>query len=454
MKKYIAKFNNKLNAKGGVLKSVSLLMGGIVFAHAITILLLPLITRLYSPEDFSKLAVYSSLLGILSVIACLRFEIAIPLPKSDDIAEQLLSISIFCAIIFSLILASMLFIFSTSIESIMGNAYFSEILWLLPLGVLSASLYSAFKFWFTRIKDFKAVAQTKIQQSISSNSAQLLLGWLGYTSIGLLIGQLLYSGAGVFSLIRKKGIFKNLNYNALKETAIEYKHYPKYSVGEALFNTASSNLPMLIIAALAVPKEAGYLLLASKIMIIPMVLIGDSVSQVYYAYAIDAESEGRLAEFTNETMKKLALIGCAPLLFIGIVAPVTFPLLFGPDWGRAGTLVAWMTPWFILQLVISPVSIGLHIKNHQRYALMLQFFGLILNLSLMYLVSFNYSEYLTETYAVSSFLFYIMYFGVLKKSLNIENIYKIFINKYIFISVTLTSIFGFIITQIFSDLIT
>ena len=448
IKSVLEKINSKLNAQGGFLKSISLLAGGTAFAHIITVLILPLVTRLYSPEDFSKLAVYSSLLGMFSVVACLRYEVAIPLPKEEEVAERLLMVSIASSIISSLILAIILIFFPLYIAQILGNGYFPQIVWILPLGVLAASLYSAFKFWSTRVKDFKSIAKTKIQQSTSSGVAQLLLGWLDHTSIGLLIGQLFYSSAGVFSLIRKKSRFQKINFAQLKATCKEYIHYPKYSVGEALFNTAGVHLPMLIIAALAAPEEAGYLLLASKIMIIPMVLIGASVSQVYYAHANEAKYEDKLADFTYDTMRKLAFIGSAPLLLIGILAPVVFPLVFGSEWERAGVLVAWMTPWFIIQFVVSPVSMALHVSNNQRLAVILQFIGLVFKVAIVWLV-FKVTEiYISEAYAISGFLFYLIYLFVLKKSLHLRSVHKIFFSKkQIFLMITVVSI-ALIISEI------
>ena len=444
MKSLLDKINAKLNAQGGFLKSISLLIGGTAFAHAITVLALPLITRLYSPEDFSRLAVYSSLLGIFTVVACLRYEVAIPLPKNEEVAERLLIVSVFSSISFSLILAISLFVFSSNVEQLLGGGYFSQITWILPLGVLVASLYSAFKFWSTRTKDFKTIAQTKIQQSTSSVIAQLILGGFGYTGVGLLIGQFFYSGAGVFSLIRKKRKIQRSNFNKIKKTIIDYIHYPKYSVGEALFNAAGVHLPILIIAAVAAPKEAGYLLLASKIMIIPMVLIGASISQVYYAHANDAKQEDRLAEFTYQCMYKLALFGIAPLLFIGILAPTVFPLVFGSEWVRAGTLVAWMTPWFIIQFIVSPVSMALHVNNNQRLAVLLQFFGLVLKISLVWLVFKIDKNLISETYAISGFLFYLLYILMLVKTLKLKRIIRIFYDK----KVSLSSIFSIILALI------
>ncbi|MDH1706344.1 lipopolysaccharide biosynthesis protein [Acinetobacter johnsonii] len=421
MKSLLDKVNAKLNAEGGFLKSISLLVGGTVFAHAITILALPLITRLYSPEDFSRLAIYTSLLGIFSVVACLRYEVAIPLPQSDDEAERLLIISIINSLLFSLILFLLLFFLNPIIIQWFGNRYFSQITWLLPLGVLSASLYSAFKFWCTRTRDFKVIAKTKFEQALSSVIAQLGLGWLGMTSIGMLVGQFFYNGAGFFSLLRKKSKFTNPNYKNIKQTYKNYSNYPKYSVAEALFNTAGVHLPMLLIAIIAAPKEAGYLLLASKIMVIPMVLIGTSVSQVYYAHANEAKNKGELAKFTRNCMLKLFKLGAVPLIVIGLVAPWGFALIFGNEWKRAGELVAWMTPWFLLQFLASPVSLVLHICMRQKLALVLQFVGFVLRVGSIFLAIIVAKDLVSEFYAISGFIFYLIYLVLILKILkNIE----------------------------------
>lgn len=447
MKTFLEKINNKLDSQGSFLKAVSLLAGGTAFAHIITVLILPFVTRLYNPEDFSKLAVYSGLLSIFAVIACLRYEVAIPLPKANDVAERLLVISVVSSVLFSVLLALFLLIFSSYVERILGNGYFPQITWILPLGVLTASLYSAFKFWCTRTKSFKDIAKTKIQQSTASAVAQLSLGWFGFTAIGLLIGQLLYSSAGVFSLIRKKKRIKSFSFSEIKHTLKEYIEYPKYSVGEALFNTAGVHLPILIIAAVATSKEAGYLLLASKIMIIPMVLIGASVSQVYYAHANDAKYEGRLADFTHECMSKLALIGTAPLLLIGTLAPTIFPLVFGSEWQRAGVLVAWMTPWFIIQFIVSPVSMALHVNNNQRLAVILQFIGLVLKISMVWLAFKIEKNVISEVYAISGFLFYILYMFILVKYLDIKKTMKILLNKNVILSLIIAIIIFLIVLK-------
>jgi O-antigen/teichoic acid export membrane protein len=65
---------------------VSVLVGGTAGAQLITVLAAPLLTRLYSPEDFGLVAVCASLLALIGVISSRRYELAIPLPD-DDVEE-------------------------------------------------------------------------------------------------------------------------------------------------------------------------------------------------------------------------------------------------------------------------------------------------------------------------------------------------------------------------------
>ncbi|MDC4533125.1 polysaccharide biosynthesis protein, partial [Acinetobacter baumannii] len=94
MKSLLVKINSKLNAQGGFLKAVSVLVGGTAFAQLVGLICLPILTRLYSPEDYAVLGIYVAIVSILSVIACLRLEIAIPIPEKDAEAKSLLILSL------------------------------------------------------------------------------------------------------------------------------------------------------------------------------------------------------------------------------------------------------------------------------------------------------------------------------------------------------------------------
>lgn len=423
----VQKVKNKFHSQGGFFKSVSILVSGTAFAQALGVLVLPVITRLYSPDDFALFAIYSSILGILSVATCLRFEIAIPIPEKDKDALSLFILAVLSNIAFTSILVLVIFLFQVQILDLIQQPKLKPFIWLIPVGVLLAGLYNALQYWATRNKQFSTVAKTRITQSITSSAAQIAGGYYGFGAIGLIVGQIINFSAGIIKLSisfwkQSKCLFNEISIAKLKENWKRYDKFPKYSTFEALANVASSQLPIIIIAAVAIGPEAGYLILATKVMAVPMTLVGSAIAQVYLAHAPEYYNKGKLRGYTLQTIKKIALLTIAPLISIGAMSPFLFPIVFGEEWSRAGYMVAWMIPWFTMQILGSPVSMSLHVTGNQKIALLLQFFGFVIRVGGLIVIGFYYANWAFEYYALSGFVFYSLYLLVIMSILKSEEI--------------------------------
>lgn len=422
MKSLLEKLNAKLNAKGGFLKSISMLVGGTAFSQLLALLALPLLTRLYTPESFTVLATYASILAILTAIACLRFEIAIPIPEDKSGAIHLLVLSILSVIVITL-LTWLSVSFCADLINKLTNYRLMDYLWLLPLGVFFSGLYNALQYWMTREKVFSLIAKTRMTQAASGVGTQLGFGYAGVTPLGLLLGHLLNSGAGIFNLFRYffkyyRDIFFKITFAELKKTFKRYDHFPKYSTWEALTNSAGIQLPILIIATLGVGAEAGFLMLAMRLLSAPMGLIGGSVAQVYLVEAAKKHHQGELKSYTKKMVLMLAKVGFIPLFLAGILAPFAVPFLFGDKWQRTGILISWMVPWFFMQFITSPVSMSLHITNNQRIAMLLQIAGLFFRTGAVWAAISFYNIWIGEIYALSGLLFYFIYLIVVFMVIN------------------------------------
>ncbi len=417
-------FKNLLS-KSKFAKNVLTLMTGTALAQIIPIGISPILTRLYSPEDFSVFAMYSAILSIFSVIACLRFEIAIPISKNNKEACELVLLALTSTCFISAISGLIILLFNEQITQISSNKL-EGFLWMIPLGIFFSGGYAAFQYWATRQKNFNQVARTRIGQSISCAFIQLGLGFLGVSPLGLLLGSLFQAGAGVVGLGTRflkdvKHFLGQIKINNLINTFRAYDKFPKYSTWEALANSAGMQLPIILIASYSVGSEAGYLMLAMRLLSAPMSLIGGAVAQVFLSEAPARAHSGELKAFTIKTVGSLFKIGVLPILAVAILAPFFVPLIFGESWARAGTLISWMAPWFLVQFIVSPVSMTLHIVNAQKVALVLQVFGVLLRVSSVYLGFFLFKEYVVELYALSGVVFYLIYFYVVLKVLRNNN---------------------------------
>ena len=90
-----------LKQQKSIAGGAGLLMLGTVISQAIVIISSPVLTRLYSPEEFGVLAVYVSFFAFLTIVISLRFELAIPLSRSTS--EALAVVKLCVLITFSLV---------------------------------------------------------------------------------------------------------------------------------------------------------------------------------------------------------------------------------------------------------------------------------------------------------------------------------------------------------------
>ena len=418
--------------KNKFIKNVFILAGSTALAQGITFAFLPLLTRLYTPNDFGILAIYVSFVGVFSAAACLRLDIAIPLAKGRQEAQSLLMLSIIFCFMTSIISTGIIYgiiIFSSTASNI---AKLKPYFWLIPLGVLTAGLYSSLQFYAIKESQFKKVAKTRLWQSICGVAIQVSIGLLGFlNAFGLIFGQMVSGGAGILSL--SQGV---LNIKVLRIfisrrvrmafVLIKYKNFLKYSTIESLANSASIQVPIILIFMYSSVSEAGYIMLAMKMMQVPMRLVGASIGQVFLSQAAEENRLKRLDQFVMRSINSLIKAGCGPIIFIGMLAPYFVPYIFGSSWVRAGAIVIWMTPWFVVQFLVSPIAMVLHVTENQKTALYLQISGLLIRvLAVVLPVTFSLG-YMVESYAVSGFIFYLLYLSKVLSAVNI-NLYDLLV---------------------------
>ena len=82
---------DNLKPKSEFSRNVLTLMTGTTIAQAIPIAISPILTRIYTPEDFGMFALYMSIASILSVVATGWYELAIMLLKKDEDTVNILA---------------------------------------------------------------------------------------------------------------------------------------------------------------------------------------------------------------------------------------------------------------------------------------------------------------------------------------------------------------------------
>lgn len=401
-----------------LLSQIGRLAGATALAQGLSIAALPILTRVFRPEDFALLAVFTALLGLISVVAGLRLNLAIPLPQDDGEAAALLSLSLLATTAVSVCVAVLCLGWSAPISVALGAPEIAPFLWLLPPAVWLAATYAALQYWSSRARRYREIARTRLSRSAGGTCTQLLFAALYPSTIGLVAGQIVTSGAGVLSLARSlwrhdRRAFSALTIQQLTKTWRQWWRFPALSVPEALTNAAGLQVPVLLIAAWSAGPEAGFLMLCMRLLGAPMVLLGTSVGQVFLTEAPGHARTASLGQFTKRTITNLAATGVPLIAAAGLLGPLVFPAIFGDSWRAAGDLLFVMTPWFALQFITTPVSAVLQIRGRLGLAIGLQLAGLAMRVGAILLATKIAPHALPEAFSIASAAFYALYLLVI-----------------------------------------
>ncbi|MGC5324935.1 oligosaccharide flippase family protein [Brevibacillus sp. SYSU BS000544] len=409
----MALLKNRL-AKGHFVRNVLTLMTGTTIAQAIPIGISPLLTRIYTPDDFGVFALYSSITSLLVVISTARYELAIMLPEEEDDAVNLVGLSIIIAGLYSLVLVLLIWVFFDLLSLLIGETI-SSWLYFVPISVFLTGTYQTITYWLNRKKNYSMLAKNKVNQTATTAISNVGLGYMNIKPGGLIFGTVLGQFVAILSIIirlwsedRKKLV--KITREKIKYNALRYIDFPKKSSIGIMFNTTASQLPLLLISLFYGSAILGWYSLTVRVLSSPMSIIGTSVSQVFYEKALIAEKEKKLLELVKKTTKILTVIISIPLTILFIFAEDLFVLVFGESWLEAGVIVKIMIPFFIVRFIFSCQSTLLMVKRRMDYEVKFNAVFMVSQVLSLVLGLFLFQEYIYafSLMACSGFVIYLV----------------------------------------------
>lgn len=350
--------------------------GGTATGQAIVVAASPILTRIYTPEEFGVLAVFGSLLGILGVVASLRYDLAIPLPEKDQEAVNVMALSLLVAMAFSAITAAIVIPFGKPIGLFFDVPMLGDYIWLLPLSLLLMGVYQVFNNWAVRKRLFPVIAKTKILQS----SSMVIVQAAGYAAgpLALIVGRIFGQVAGLSSLggktlqnIKASNVWPS--YSGVTAAAAKYRSFPVYSSWSGLLSTGGPQVPPILFSLFYGASAAGVYYLAHRVIALPLSVLGGSITSVFMPDAVEALRENRLQTVVANVHRTLSYVAMPPAVALFLTAPEVFVYAFGESWAEAGIVVRWLTPMLFLQFVVSPLSRTFTVLQRQRLGLSLHF---------------------------------------------------------------------------------
>lgn len=363
---------NRIVPQGRFMRAVTLVALGTVLGQGAIVAAAPVLTRLYTTENFGTLAVFVSLYTILVSVNSLAYELAIPLPEDDHDSAQLLVLVLGLVLLTTGLFAIGVTLLAEHLAAITAAPELNGLLWLLPLGLLMGGFYQGLNYWTIRKKSYRALAVSRISLGVGMVAVQMIGGALAVGAGGLLAGHVaaFVAAAAVLAVAawRSHGdLLRGVDFAGLWRAAARYRRFPQFTSWSNLLNTAGLNLPSLLVAALYGAETAGLLMLGQRVIGAPMALLGTSVAQVYLGRAAELKRDDppALERMFYRTAARLLLVGLLPIMILLILGPPLFALVFGAEWETAGRYVQLLAPAMLMQFMVSPISQTIFVLERQ-----------------------------------------------------------------------------------------
>ena len=365
----------------GLLRAVLTLVAGGAIAQALPLLLGPWLTRLYSPEQFGVYHLFAAVSANLAVVACARYEFALPLVGDAVDAAALRALCL--RVLAGVTLASALGAAAWLAWS--GHGWTA---WL-PVAVAVLGWLSLATLWATRAQAYRALAIARVVQYGGASLAQAGAALLGAGVQGLIVAPIAAAAAAaaVLRLPLKDDVRPAPQ--RWRELARRFRDFPLLNTPHAFMGALQDTVSIAMIAAWQGPMAAGFWGLSLRYLKAPATLVGGAVSQALYPqlaahgasldHDLDAHAplrvtrEGRAA--VRRVMAGLAAIAAPLVLLLWAFAPWAFERLFGPQWRGAGELARTLGLYIGVHFVAAPLAVVTLAWGAQAWALRLALVG-------------------------------------------------------------------------------
>ncbi len=354
-----------------LLRATLTLMAGGAAAQALPLLLGPWLTRLYTPSQFGLYHLFAAVAANLAVVACARYEHALPLARNEGEVRALIA------------LCRWLLLAAIGVSALAALAWALAIgavwpLWL-PAAVGALGLLSLATLSAMRAQRFAALAASRVLQHGGGAALQAVAGVLGAGLSGLIAAPIAAALAAVGWLRPQLVRGWRQPRERLRAVALRHRDFPLLNTPHAFLGALQDTLAVALIAAWQGPAAAGFWGLALRYLKAPATLVGGAVSQALYpalATAGGTPADGRAA--VRGVMRTLALVAVPWVLVLWLFAPAAFAWAFGENWREAGTLARALALYIGVHFVASPLSVVTMAWGAQAWALKLSLVGQVL----------------------------------------------------------------------------
>ncbi|ELJ8501921.1 oligosaccharide flippase family protein [Vibrio cholerae] len=405
-------------SKKSIAGRLLLVLSSTAGAQIISLLLMPLITRLYEPDIFGAQSVFLSIIAMITPLGALALPLAIILSDDRNETDKLLEVNFIISVVIFFIILFLFYLlknFGHDFLSVNNLGWWG---YSIPFYLLIITWADILKKDMIKRGNYSEYAKANIASSIVTNASKYIGGYINPTISVLLFSiniSNVISTINCYQLNRIKISFR-IRFNELKDVLNKFADFPKYRCPQMLINAISQDLPIVILSTNFGLKSAAYYGLCRTILTAPINLLGNSINTVLYPKFVEIkESNSALSRLLTKSTAILAIISFIPFLCVILFGSDIFGIIFGEQWIIAGIYAKWLSLLCFFILVSRPAISVIPVIRIQKEFLIIEMVSFVLRISsLLYGVLYYNDEILSVSLfcVTSSFIYIFIIFFV------------------------------------------
>lgn len=401
--------------QGSFVRNISIFVSGSLLAFLIGFIFTPVITRIYTPEDYGRFAFFNTVLAILYSVSTLNYSEALMLPKKSKDFFSLSRLILIISTLFSAFFFIFILFFGNSFLVYFNVQGLDNLMFFIPLLLVLSILQLLADNYNLRKKKFTESSKSKIVSVLFAKGTVTAIGLkFGSSVSGLLSGEIIVRIINYITLLGKNAIrlpwklIRGLNRRELVEIGRTYKKYPLFIFPASILLQMAVHIPVFIIGNQFSAEMLGYYSLAITLLGIPVQIIGVSIGKVFLQKATEMVHLNKLEELHKLIILlfyfslALSVFGYSGIYFFG---EQIFVLVAGEKWSLAGKVATLLSPGLAYQLISTVLTPCFRILKLEKEKLLSEIIGSVILIVGIFLVTKLKIDYFLLI-AVFSLLFF------------------------------------------------
>lgn len=317
----------------------------------------PILSRIYMPEQFGEWGVFSSTYCIINVILFLCYEYAIIKADPDDFPS---TVALCFGVSFTIVSLCILIFWGGDRLNI---SFFDDFKYKIPLIVyLFVSAFTKiFDYISNRFEKYWLMSTQYFISGLSQAVFRILFGFIIIFDNGLIMGTifsqitcLLFYLYFLFHYF-DHDFFKIISMSRIRQIAINNKKFPLYDTPSTLLSYAALNLPVIILSFYFGKAEIGCFSIIVQLLLLPMSLIGSALGRVYYQQISAASDILNIQKISLQVLKLTIWLAILPTLFLACGGDQIVEIFLGDKWTTVGPISLCLTLWSIPTILTQPL---------------------------------------------------------------------------------------------------